>query len=227
MDDQEVNKQIKHMVAFIEQEAKEKAEEILVKANEEFEVEKVRLVQQEKKKINAQYERKEKMVETEKKIQHSKALNQARVEVLQTQEELLKGIFADAQDRLTQISKDKGKYKDILKNLLLEGLLVLLEEHVTVQVRKADGDVIKGMFGEVAKKFKETTHKNVELTLDTDNELPESSGGGVVLSAHKGKIKVKNTLKDRITFVTDKILPAVRLKLFGVSETRTFFDKVM
>ena len=40
LNDEEVSKQLKHMMAFIEQEANEKAEEIDAKAEEEFNIEK-------------------------------------------------------------------------------------------------------------------------------------------------------------------------------------------
>ena len=60
--------QIKHMMAFIEQEANEKAEEIDAKAEEEFNIEKGRLVQQHRLKIMEYYERKEKQVELQKKM---------------------------------------------------------------------------------------------------------------------------------------------------------------
>lgn len=60
--------QIKHMMAFIEQEANEKAEEIDAKAEEEFNIEKGRLVQQQRLKIMEYYERKEKQVELLKKM---------------------------------------------------------------------------------------------------------------------------------------------------------------
>ncbi len=60
--------QIKHMMAFIEQEANEKAEEIDAKAEEEFNIEKGRLVQQQRLKIMEYYERKEKQVELQKKM---------------------------------------------------------------------------------------------------------------------------------------------------------------
>jgi hypothetical protein len=64
----QVNKQIQHMVSFIEQEAAEKANEILVKAEEEFNIEKGRIVQQEKLKVMSTYEKKEKQVETQRKM---------------------------------------------------------------------------------------------------------------------------------------------------------------
>ena len=60
--------QIKHMIAFIDQEASEKAEEIDAKAEEEFNIEKGRLVQQQRVKIMEYYERKEKQIELQKKM---------------------------------------------------------------------------------------------------------------------------------------------------------------
>ena len=56
------------MMGFIEQEANEKVEEIDAKAEEEFNIEKGRLVQQHRLKIMETYDRKEKAVELQKKM---------------------------------------------------------------------------------------------------------------------------------------------------------------
>merc|ERR1711894_130504 len=87
LSDADVQKQIKHMMAFIEQEANEKAEEIDAKAEEEFNIEKGRLVQQQRLKIMEYYERKEKQVELQKKIQSSNMLNNARLKVLKARDD--------------------------------------------------------------------------------------------------------------------------------------------
>ena len=63
------------MIKFIQQEASEKAQEIKLKADEEFNIEKLRMVEGEKQKIRAEYERKEKNVEVQKRIAQS---NEAR-----------------------------------------------------------------------------------------------------------------------------------------------------
>ncbi|KAG6495537.1 hypothetical protein ZIOFF_043363 [Zingiber officinale] len=68
MNDADVSKQIQQMVRFIRQEAEEKANEISVAAEEEFNIEKLQLVEAEKKKIRQEYERKEKQVEIRKKM---------------------------------------------------------------------------------------------------------------------------------------------------------------
>jgi V-type H+-transporting ATPase subunit E len=56
------------MVKFIRQEAVEKAREIHVKAEEEFNIEKLRMVEAEKARIRAEYERKEKDIEITKRM---------------------------------------------------------------------------------------------------------------------------------------------------------------
>ncbi len=56
------------MVAFIDQEANEKAAEIDAKAAEEFAIEKDNLVNQQKQKILQFYQKKEKQIELQRKM---------------------------------------------------------------------------------------------------------------------------------------------------------------
>lgn len=68
MNEQEVDRQINQMVQFIKQEAEEKANEIRVAAEEEFNIEKLQMVETEKQRIRKEYERKESQVEVKKKM---------------------------------------------------------------------------------------------------------------------------------------------------------------
>jgi len=56
------------MIKFIQQEASEKAQEIKLKADEEYNIEKLYMVEEEKQKIRQEYERKEKQVEVQKRM---------------------------------------------------------------------------------------------------------------------------------------------------------------
>lgn len=60
--------QIQHMMAFIEQEASEKADEIDSKAEEEFNLQKGQLVFEARQKINEEYDKREKQVELQRKM---------------------------------------------------------------------------------------------------------------------------------------------------------------
>ena len=66
--DDEVQRQIQVMVSFIDQEAKEKAEEIEAKAEEEFQIEKGRIVQQQRQKIQDHYDKKQKQLDQQKLV---------------------------------------------------------------------------------------------------------------------------------------------------------------
>ncbi len=61
---------IQQMINFIENEAKEKANEIAVQAEEQFAIEKQNLVDQAKRKIKETYDQKEKQVEIDKQMFH-------------------------------------------------------------------------------------------------------------------------------------------------------------
>jgi V-type H+-transporting ATPase subunit E len=68
MSEEEVQQQLHNMVNFIHKEAQEKAQEIRIKAEEEYNIEKTTIVQEQKKKINAEFEEKMKKVETSRKM---------------------------------------------------------------------------------------------------------------------------------------------------------------
>eukprot|EP00730_Choanoeca_flexa_P018221 TRINITY_DN8854_c0_g1_i1.p1 TRINITY_DN8854_c0_g1~~TRINITY_DN8854_c0_g1_i1.p1 ORF type:complete len:229 (+),score=77.45 TRINITY_DN8854_c0_g1_i1:145-831(+) len=223
LNDAQVKQQIDQMVAFIEQEAAEKVEEIRAKADEEFNIEKARIVQEETLKINQQFERKAKQVETQKKIEYSNKLNAARLQVLKAQEDALKSVTEQAASKLEGITKDAGKYKELLKDLLTQCLCQLLESKVIVRTRKQDADTVKSVADDAKKAFKEKTKLDVELEFDTKNYLPEDCGGGVEVAVGD-RIKVTNTLTKRLELAVQQTMPALRFHLFGETGSRSFFN---
>ena len=139
------SKQIKHMVAFIEQEASEKAEEIDAKAEEEFNIEKGRLVQQQRLKIMEYYERKEKQVELQKKIQSSNMLNQARLKVLKHRDDHVASVLEEAKQQLSGVVRDRARYTEILQQLLTQAMCQLLEPALVVRCRQVDSQILESV----------------------------------------------------------------------------------
>jgi len=68
MNDSQVKQQIQQMVSFIRQEAEEKAAEIGVKAEEDFNIRKLSAVEAAREKIRAEYERKTKLIQVNRKM---------------------------------------------------------------------------------------------------------------------------------------------------------------
>ncbi|EDO39197.1 predicted protein [Nematostella vectensis] len=224
LNDAEVKKQIEHMMKFIEQEAKEKAEEIDAKAEEEFNIEKGRLVQQERLKIMNYYEKKEKQVELQKKIQRSNQLNQSRLKVLKSQDDHIKRILDEAVERLGKVTQDQGKYQQIIQGLITQGLYQLLESKVLIRCRKQDVSLVKAVFGPATEEYKKQTKKEIELTVDEQNFLGPDCAGGIELHAKQGKIKVVNTLESRLEMLGRQMMPEIREILFGRNKGRHFLN---
>lgn len=224
LSDADVQKQIKHMMAFIEQEANEKAEEIDAKAEEEFNIEKGRLVQQQRLKIMEYYEKKEKQVELQKKIQSSNMLNQARLKVLKVREDHVRNVLDEARKRLGEVTKDTHRYTEILKTLILQGLYQLFEHPVVIRSRAQDRHLVESIIPEMAQEYKAQSGKDITLKVDMDNALPAETCGGVELHALRGKIKINNTLEARLELIAQQLVPQIRVALFGRNPNRKFTD---
>lgn len=179
-------------MAFIEQEANEKAEEIDAKAEEEFNIEKGRLVQQQRIKIMEYYEKKEKQVELQKKIQSSNMLNQARLKVLKVREDHVRGVLDEARRRLGEITRDPSKYSQILQSLITQGLFQIMEANITIRGRQQDAQLIQNVLPASVEQYKRETGKDVVVTLDTDNFLSADSTGGIEIFALQGRIRVRS-----------------------------------
>ncbi|GFN75557.1 V-type proton ATPase subunit e [Plakobranchus ocellatus] len=227
MSDAEVQGQIAHMIAFIEQEASEKVEEIECKAEEEFNLEKGRLVTQARTKIIEHFDKKIKQVELQKKIQHSNLLNASRLQVLKHKERLVNNLFETiSKDSARVSSDDPKKYKQALSDLTLQALCRVLEPNVTVQVRQQDLQLMKSLLPGIKERYTGISQGKyqVEIAIDEQNFLPSDLIGGIVLTAQGGKITINNTLDERLKHIGRQMQPQIREMLFGPNPNRTFMD---
>jgi len=224
LSDEQVSNELKRMVAFIKQEAIEKSREIHIKADEEFAIEKAKLVRQETSQIDAQYDGRYKHASMAQQISASNLTNRSRLRVLNARQEVLDGIFEDARTKLPDIQKDKTAYADLLKNLILEGLYALMEKAVFIRARKADNDLVENASKEAAAEFEKTAGFPIETEIDADNPLGAESAGGVVVLGLGGKIEYDNTLEERLKLLESSSLPKMRASIFGASPSRKFFD---
>eukprot|EP00124_Ichthyophonus_hoferi_P003266 Ihof_evm6s274 gene=Ihof_evmTU6s274 len=199
--DQEVNKQIQHMVSFIEQEAAEKANEILVKAEEEFNIEKGRIVQEEKLKVMGIYQKKEKQVDVQRKILYSNELNKNRLEVLQCKHNQVTELLDEVKSLLSTVTDDKEKYKNLLSALILEACYTMIEPELLLEVRETDMSLVESVFGDVQDKYKTVTKREVKLSFAPD-QLPANSCGGVVVTTKDGRTRCDQTLEKRLDTIS-------------------------
>jgi len=219
--DDKAAQQIEQMAKFIKQEAEEKSREINVKAEEEFQIEKLRMVEAEKAKIRVEFERKEKDLEVQKRISQSNATRSARLSILAEREAQL-GVLKDAaKARLTRLVQS-DKYSSLLESLIVEGLVRLEGTSVSVRSVAGQGNLVKNVLAGAVNKYKAWAEKekgaafakDIDVTLDDKNTV-KNSAGGVVLATAGDAIILDNTLETRLELAMELRLPETRRVLFG------------
>ncbi|PRW33682.1 vacuolar ATP synthase subunit E [Chlorella sorokiniana] len=232
MNDTEVSKTISQMVMFIKQEAEEKAAEIAVSAEEEFNITKLQLLEAEKARVRKEFERREAAIEVKKKVEYSKQLNESRIKVLQAREDAVQTVLHEAFSALAALSNDQAKYKSLLTDLLVQGLHKLSEPRALVRCRQVDQKLVEQAISAAQSKYAaELGRPAPEVSLDTAHWLPpppkegkhthddefQSCCGGVVVTSADGKIVCSNTLDDRLRITYGSNLPHIRALLFGAA----------
>lgn len=170
----QVAQELKKMTAFIKQEAMEKSREIQLKADEEFAIEKSKLVRKETQSIDQEYEKKFKQAAMSQQITRSTSANKTRLRVLQARQELIDKLFEDARKQIAEKGKD-DKYEETLKGLILEAMYLLAESKIGLRCKKEDKDKVSSAAKEAAKEYKEKTGKDIEPVISEKDFLPEGS----------------------------------------------------
>lgn len=160
-------------------------------------------------------------MELQRKIQASNMLNQARLRVLREAEVHIRNVMEEARRSLKDVSLDEQSYRELLGNLVTQGLLQMLEPEVTVFCRPQDEALLD--LDAAARNYHQATGgQTVRLSLEPT--LSASTSGGVELQAKRGRIRVCNTLEARLNMIAVQLLPQIRTALFGRNPNRKFND---
>ncbi|XP_006456053.1 hypothetical protein AGABI2DRAFT_195316 [Agaricus bisporus var. bisporus H97] len=222
LSDEEVSSEMNKMTAFIQQEAQEKGREIRIKADEEFAIEKAKLVRQEQQAIDAQYEKKRKGVEVAQKIAQSTLINKSRLRLLHRREEHLQDLFSEARSQLTKLAaSDPAAYSQFLQGVIVQGFLQIMESSIIIRTRPPDHQTAEQAAQQAAEVYHELTGLSTSFEIEPD--LPEDGAGGVLLSNASRRIKVDNSLDERLRLLEDRMLPEIRRDLFGINQNRKFY----
>ncbi|CAD7957952.1 unnamed protein product [Amoebophrya sp. A25] len=219
MNDQEAMSQVSQMASFILNEAKETASTMNQKTAEDFNIEKLKLVQGMKEKIRSEMADKKKKEETKVAIARSTAINKARLKKIEARQLCMDTLAGEVATKLKEVSKAEAKYKQILVDLIVQGCLKLMEEEVSVKCRQADMNIVKMILDQSAQAFSKLIAKavnvraNIKLTIDP-TPLSPTCLGGVVLSCQGGSITVDNTLDTRLRLCLENDKPALRKMIF-------------
>jgi len=217
--------QIRQMVNFILQEAHEKANEIRVKTEHDFNLEKQTLVHEAKLSIQEEFTKKEKDHEVQERMARSSEIGQFRVKKMQMRDEKLQQLIADAGTKCAMVARGQN-YPQLIQKLVVQGLIKIEEMEVTVYCRSADKPVVAKVLDAAVKQYVEIMLKESGIKLNpivkiNDNsarDIDDSTYGGVILTAINGKIVCDNTMAARLKLVYDELLPAIRAIIFPEEE---------
>uniref|UniRef100_A0A2K6Q4X3 ATPase H+ transporting V1 subunit E1 n=1 Tax=Rhinopithecus roxellana TaxID=61622 RepID=A0A2K6Q4X3_RHIRO len=193
-------------------------------AEEEFNIEKGRLVQTQRLKIMEYYEKKEKQIEQQKKIQMSNLMNQARLKVLRARDDLITDLLNEAKQRLSKVVKDTTRYQVLLDGLVLQSVEFLDTCFIVSSNTSHCFLYFQAAVQKAIPMYKIATKNDVDVQIDQESYLPEDIAGGVEIYNGDRKIKVSNTLESRLDLIAQQMMPEVRGALFGANANRKFLD---
>jgi V-type H+-transporting ATPase subunit E len=224
LSDSEARERIAKMKEFIDGQADETIAELEAKAEEEFQLEKTRLVTDQRKKLTEYYKKKVTQAGLMKKVQTSNLLNQSRLKILQAREQHMREVLEEAKHRLSGIVKDQARYKDVLQGLFTQSLFQLLEKDVTIHCRPQDVNLVEQIIRPSCETYQKATQRTVNVRLDKQHFLSSDLAGGVEVIAQNGRLKVVNTLESRLEQMSQQMVPEIRELLFGANSNRRFRD---
>jgi len=213
--------QIRQMVNFILQEAHEKANEIRVKTEHDFNLEKQTLVHEAKLSIQDVFAKKEKDHEIQERISRSAEIGACRVKKMKIRDELLTTLVSEAGAKCAVVARG-ANYPQLLQKLIVQCLIKIEENETVIYCRKQDAATVKKVLPAAVKEYVEIMKRessvllkpDVTMNTDGDKELAESTHGGIVMTALNGKIVCDNTMSSRLTLVYEELLPSIRAILF-------------
>jgi len=227
----EAEPKLAQIIAKNKQEAREKAEEIEQKVENEFQKDKLNRIRVLSLTIRDDIERKKKDKVVAKRIEHSRRITEARTKKMRERDLVIKKLKEEVLVKLIDVAKSP-KYPDLIKFLIVQGLMTITENRVIAQCRKEDLKIVQAQVDPAVKQYQEIIKKETGimpkcvLEINTQEHLPPaptgkpgySCCGGVVLSARGGTIICRNTLDSRLDLCFDNLIPQVRGILFGVRE---------
>jgi V-type H+-transporting ATPase subunit E len=186
--------------------------------------------------------KKEKDRDIAERIARSSELGSCRVKTMTVRDKLLQTLLEEASSKCAVVSAPSmsnprsgssgaaagggganSNYPQLLQKLIVQGLIQIDETEVTIYTRASDVPIVQGLLAAAVQEYVALITRatggvvlqpRVTINPDRTKDLPESTCGGVFLTARNGLITCDNTLKSRLNLVYEELLPAIRAILF-------------
>eukprot|EP01016_Furgasonia_blochmanni_P045148 TRINITY_DN632_c0_g1_i4.p1 TRINITY_DN632_c0_g1~~TRINITY_DN632_c0_g1_i4.p1 ORF type:complete len:295 (-),score=107.72 TRINITY_DN632_c0_g1_i4:114-998(-) len=218
----ETDDRIKKMEKLIKDEAEEKARTIRENAEQQYNIEKNKIINQMKEKVLQEFREKLENYSVQKRIERSSKINNSRIKKMEQRFAVINKVREEAATKLRSQLSDPSIHKPLMKKLIIQGLIKLMEEEVLLKCRKEDTAIVESVLEEAEREFTDLCRRetgrelNTKLYLLKDQPLDANQVkcGGIVLYAARGRIVCSNTLDDRLNLGYEDSLPDIRFGLF-------------
>jgi len=157
----------------------------------------------------------------QERIARSAEIGACRQKKMALRDDLLTSLMKEASSKCKVVA-DGSNYPALIQKLIVQGLIKIEELEVVVYCRKADLSTVKKVLSAAIKEYVEIMEKESGIKLqpkvtvndDRKKDLPDSSNGGVKLTALNNKIVCDNTMSSRLGLVYEELMPSIREILF-------------
>ena len=213
------------MQRMLRQNAHEKAFEIRVQEQRQFEKQKQQMIYEGNKKEQAEHDDRVKKLHRDYNIANSRSITNSRILKMQKRSEHIAELRDEMLNELKDLRvNDRERYLGTLKNLILQSMVRMLESEIHVKCREEDKEDIEAMIDDLQTQYSEfmaekTGRDEYATTIHIfeDDFLTaaedEDCGGVIVLNSEK-TIVCKNMIVSRLKQTFEECLPAIRSSLF-------------
>merc|ERR1712216_363172 len=171
-----------------------------------------------------EFTKKEKDHEIQERIARSAEIGACRVKKMKLRDDLLKTLVSEAGAKCAVVAKGQN-YPQLLQKLIVQCLIKIEENTTVIYCRKEDAATVKKVLPDAVKEYVEIMKRESSVLLkpiftmntDSSSDLPDSSHGGILMTALNGKIVCDNTMSSRLALVYEELLPSIRAILFPES----------
>lgn len=179
------------------------------------------MVHEAKLNIQEEFTKKEKDREIQERIARSAEIGECRVKKMKLRDDMLNNLLKEAGAKCAVVTRGQN-YPQLLQKLIVQGLIKIEENEITVYCRGEDLKTVEGILPAAVKEYVDiikresgvTLKPKVTMNTDRSMDLKEASYGGVLLTALNGKIVCDNTMSSRLSLVYEELLPSIRAILF-------------
>ena len=109
----------------------------------DFTVQKEKMIEAEKKRLYEQFNKDLNIAEINLKIERSAEQNRVRITRMQKTNEMVESLKGEAKKAMQErMASNRSEYSALLKQLLVQGLIKLIEPKVTLRCRESDESIL-------------------------------------------------------------------------------------